>query len=144
MFHATCYMITLDGQKIANEIKGDLSKKISESGKQPGLAGILVGNDPASEIYINLKKKACGEVGIDFHSYLCNDRCYDDINEAKLIELIKFLNNDAGVDGILVQLPLPKEYNTEKVISAMNPKKMRTAFILKEKKTKLFRRPLPL
>lgn len=115
--------VILDGQKIAQEIKRELKEKISRRHKRPGLAVILIGDDPASTLYVNLKEKACQNVGIDFHKYLSNKQCCDQINAPELIKLIKFLNNDPATDGIIVQLPLPKKYPTQKIIDAINPKK---------------------
>jgi len=113
----------LDGQALADRIKTDLKKKIAASHRVPGLAVILVGDLPASELYIRLKEKAAKEIGVNFHKYLCNHDCYDDISESKLIEMIKFLNSDPAVSGILIQLPLPSKYHPQKIINAIDPAK---------------------
>ncbi|MFA5047418.1 MAG: bifunctional 5,10-methylenetetrahydrofolate dehydrogenase/5,10-methenyltetrahydrofolate cyclohydrolase [Patescibacteria group bacterium] len=113
----------LDGQELARKIKLELKDKISLSIKKPGLAAILIGDNEASRMYIKLKEKACLEIGVDFHKYLCNDECCPDINEQEVLELIDFLNNDPNVDGILLQLPLPENFNTDKIIKAISPKK---------------------
>ena len=113
----------LDGQKLAEEIELDLAKEINTSGKRPGLAAILVGDDPASELYIKLKEKKAGEVGIDFHKYLCNQACCQEITEQELEDMVKFLNEDPMIDGIIVQLPLPSQYDTQKIIDAIDPSK---------------------
>lgn len=105
----------LDGRELANKIKSDLAKSIFELEAKPGLAAILVGDNEASTTYVKLKEKACHEVGIVFHNYLCPDN----IGEDKLIELINFLNKDSEVDGILLQLPLPKIYKSQKIIDTI-------------------------
>src|SRR3989339_1355448 len=113
----------LDGKKLATKIKLDLLRQIKKQPTTPGLAAILVGNDPASSMYLNLKEQACQEVGLNFHKYLCNQQCYPDISEAKLIKLIDFLNQDEETNGIIVQLPLPKKFKTQKIIDAISPAK---------------------
>ncbi|MBN1779169.1 MAG: bifunctional 5,10-methylenetetrahydrofolate dehydrogenase/5,10-methenyltetrahydrofolate cyclohydrolase [Candidatus Buchananbacteria bacterium] len=112
-----------DGKKLADEILLDLRKKIQLLPSRPGLAAVLIGEDLASHLYVNSKKKACQKVGIDFHEYLCGEKCYRDINQEGLLEMIDFLNNDPVVDGIIVQLPLPKEFDTQKIIERIDPKK---------------------
>ncbi len=113
----------LNGAKIAEAIKLDLAKKIAREKTKPGLAAILVGNDRASELYIQLKEDACLAVGLNFHKYLCNQECCENITENDLLSLIEFLNQDKAIDGIIVQLPLPKKYSTQKIINAINPRK---------------------
>ena len=117
----------LNGKKIADEIKSDLARKIFKLKKKPGLAAILVGDDVASAVYIRLKEKACREVGMEFHKYLCGKEC----NEAEVIEAINFLNNDKAVDGIIVQLPLPDGFDTNKIINTIDPNKDVDGFISK-------------
>jgi methylenetetrahydrofolate dehydrogenase (NADP+) / methenyltetrahydrofolate cyclohydrolase len=112
----------LDGKKIAREIKEELKLeviKMKESGFVPGLAVILVGNDPASGVYVNSKKKACAEIGIYSESFELNA----DISQEKLLELIDSLNRNEKIHGILVQLPLPKQFNEEKIIKAISVEK---------------------
>ncbi len=113
----------LDGQGLANAILKKLAQQIRSARVRPGLAAVLVGSDPASGLYIRLKEKAAQAVGINFHKYLCNEQCYQDISQQELIQLIKFLNQDQEVDGILVQLPLPKKYDSRKVLQAIEPQK---------------------
>ncbi len=125
--------VILDGKKIAEKIKLDLFEKIKIAEKRPGLAAILIGEDPASSLYISLKEKACQAVGITFHKYLCNQDCYPNVDEAELIKLIEFLNNDPEVDGIILQLPLPAEFDTAKIISTISPAKDVDGFIAKNK-----------
>lgn len=116
-------MQLLDGKKLAIEIKKEIAeevKKMVASGKRaPHLAAILVGNDGASQTYVNSKVKSCEEVG--FTSTLI--RLEETINEATLIEQINRLNNDAAIDGFIVQLPLPKHINEENIILAIAPQK---------------------
>ena len=115
-------MELIDGKKISAEIKDECKEKalkLIESGKEPCLAVILVGNDPASSIYVNNKKKACEYCNIKSLSY----EMPEETTEKELLDLIDKLNNDANVDGILVQLPLPKHIDEDKVIAAIDPSK---------------------
>lgn len=117
----------LNGRDLAIRIKSELKsevKTLKEKGIFPGLAVIIVGNDPASRIYVNSKKKACEEIGIQSFEYALNE----DVSEKELIELIHKLNNDDKVNGILVQLPLPKQIDEDKVINSIDPKKDVDAF----------------
>jgi methylenetetrahydrofolate dehydrogenase (NADP+) / methenyltetrahydrofolate cyclohydrolase len=112
----------LDGKKIAFEIKEELKSEISEfrgRGAVPGLAVILIGNDPASEVYVNSKKKACEEIGIDSQVF----EVPENISEKELLEIVEKLNKDEKTHGILVQLPLPKHIDEEKIIESIDPKK---------------------
>src|ERR1041385_6659491 len=116
-------MEILDGKKAAQAIKDQLKLDVAqlavEGKKVPHLAAILVGNNGASETYVNAKVKACEETG--FKSTLI--RMEADISEFRLLEKIEELNNDFDVDGILVQLPLPKHISDKKVINAIDPSK---------------------
>ena len=116
-------MQILDGKKAAQAIKDELkidTAQLSVEGKKiPHLAAILIGNNGASETYVAAKVKACEEVG--FRSTLVNFE--DSISEIKLLDKIQELNNDPDVDGILVQLPLPKQVSDEQVINAIDPDK---------------------
>ncbi len=105
--------------QIRAEIKTEIQTRKQQGLRQPGLAVILVGNDHASEIYVRNKRQACDEVGIvsTFHPLSA------DIAEAKLIELIHQLNRDPQIDGILLQLPLPKHIDVEKVLESIEPSK---------------------
>ncbi len=91
----------------------------SRFGRQPGLAVVQVGEDPASSVYVRNKRRSCGEVGIESFAHDLPAT----IGEAQLLELIRALNDDARVDGILVQLPLPKGFDTNRVIDAIDPTK---------------------
>jgi methylenetetrahydrofolate dehydrogenase (NADP+)/methenyltetrahydrofolate cyclohydrolase len=109
----------IDGQKIADEILSEIKQKVAKLKNRPGLAVVLIGNNPASKLYLRLKEKACQKVGIDFHSYFIDDDCL----EKQVLQIIDFLNKDPEIDGILVQLPLPQKYNTEKIIKKIKPEK---------------------
>jgi len=113
----------IDGKALAGRIRTKLKQKIDDwvgQGKvRPGLAVILVGADPASAVYVRNKVKACAEVGIEsfHHEYPA------DLSEADLLAKIEALNADKRVHGILVQLPLPKHIDAQKVIEAIDPNK---------------------
>lgn len=113
-------MELLDGQLVSRKIKDTLRLQVAqlttEGKKVPHLAAVLVGNNGASETYVGAKVKACAEIG--YKSTLI--RLEDDISENKLLNVIEDLNNDMDVDGILVQLPLPKHISDEKVINAIH------------------------
>lgn len=113
----------IDGKSIAASLRSDiklrLSQKILEGGRPPGLAVILVGENPASQVYVRSKRKACEEVGIVSFSY---DLPADTTQNA-LLALINQLNNNAEVDGILVQLPLSAHINAQAVIEHIHPGK---------------------
>lgn len=109
----------IDGIEISDKIKLDIRREIIERDLIPGLAIILVGNDHASELYVSKKEKACTEVGIVFNKYLFKE----DEDEKNILDCINFLNTDEEVDAIIVQLPLPEKFNTQKIINAINPKK---------------------
>ncbi|MFA6422508.1 MAG: tetrahydrofolate dehydrogenase/cyclohydrolase catalytic domain-containing protein [Candidatus Buchananbacteria bacterium] len=113
----------LNGQILADIIKVDLKKKIEKDFRRPGLAAILIGDDPASDLYIKLKEKASETVGIEFHKYICNQNCCSNISEEEILQMIDFLNRDGSIDAIIVQLPLPEYYNTQKIINAISPDK---------------------
>src|SRR6187549_3584827 len=109
----------LTSQAIKDELKIDVAQLAAEGKKIPHLAAILVGSNGASETYVAAKVKACGEVG--FKSTLI--RFEESISAMKLVEKIEELNNDPDVDGILVQLPLPKHISDEEIINAIDPEK---------------------
>lgn len=112
----------IDGKAISTALKEELKVKVDalkEQGIEPCLAVILVGEDPASTVYVNNKKKACEFIGIKSLSYELPESTTQD----ELLVLIDKLNADDGVNGILVQLPLPKHINEDAVIQAISPKK---------------------
>ncbi len=115
--------VIVDGKKLASDIKEEVKIEVEnlakKYGKSPSLATILVGNNPASEIYINLKDKASKEVGINSMIY----RFSETITEEELFKKILELNVNKDINGILVQMPLPKHINTEKIMEAINYKK---------------------
>lgn len=123
MLHDTFARMLLDGkqtsQTVKNELKVQTEKLLQQGKRAPHLAAVLVGNDGASETYVANKVKACAEIG--FRSTLI--RLASDTSEADLLEQVQRLNNDDEVDGILVQLPLPKHISEQKVIEYINPKK---------------------
>ncbi len=113
----------IDGKAIAAEIKQELKERTiafeEMFGFRPGLAVVLIGTDPASRVYVNNKRKACEEIGYNSFVYELSA----DTSEADLLELVWQLNNRDDVHGILVQLPLPKHINEDKVINTISPKK---------------------
>lgn len=116
-------MQIIDGKKIAAEIKKELAAKsaviIDRGDRPPHLAAILVGEDPASQSYVNGKEKACHDVGFTSTIY----RLEETTSEKKLLEIVDFLNADDEVDGFIVQLPLPGHINVDNVINRINPLK---------------------
>lgn len=116
-------MILIDGKKISLELQAEIAievkQLIANGKKQPHLAAILVGDDPASQTYVNNKVRACDNVG--FKSTLV--RFEPNISEQKLLAKIEELNNDADIDGYIVQLPLPRHISEQKIIEAIKPSK---------------------
>jgi methylenetetrahydrofolate dehydrogenase (NADP+) / methenyltetrahydrofolate cyclohydrolase len=114
--------LIISGLEVSSKIKEDLIIKVqslNKNGVYPCLSTILVGDDPASTIYVRNKHRACSEVGIETK----DNKIDSSIEEKKLIELIKSLNEDPSIHGILMQLPLPPHINQFNVINAINPKK---------------------
>lgn len=113
----------ISGNSLAIKIKGEIAAQISlnlaQGKRAPGLAVILVGADPASQVYVGSKRKSCAELGIESKSY----DLPENTSEQVLLDLIEKLNQDETVDGILVQLPLPKQIDSTKVIEAIRPDK---------------------
>ena len=112
----------IDGKETAEFVRNELKSKVealSSGGKTPGLAVVLVGNNPASEVYVRSKGKAAEKAGIR----AITERYADDISEEKLLSVIDRLNNDPEWNGILVQLPLPGHIDEQKVIEAIRPEK---------------------
>ena len=114
--------IILDGKALSEKIRSDLKLQVDslkEKGIIPKLAVIMVGDDSASKIYVRNKSKACEKVGIEFEEYL-----YDSsLKEEELLDLIKKLNNDPSVHGILLQSPVPKHINIQKAFQTISPEK---------------------
>lgn len=109
---------------VKERIKLETEKLFNETGVKPGLAVIIVGDDPASRIYVNNKKKACLDIGFNSWEYALPA----ETTESELLELISKLNSDDSVHGILCQLPLPKHLDEKTVINAIDPKKDVDAF----------------
>lgn len=111
----------IDGQAIAERIKDEIADEVFSNfqEKRPSLAIILVGNRSDSELYVSLKEREAKKVGIDTHLY----RLDEEDGEEKLREIISFLNKDPEVDAILIQLPLPKGWDTDGVIATLDPLK---------------------
>ena len=116
-------MVLLDGKilsaKIKEEVKVEVTKIVKEKNITPGLAVILVGNDAASATYVTSKAKACKDAGI----YSVVHEMPESITQEELLETINMMNNNPKLDGILVQLPLPKHIDTTTVLEAINPLK---------------------
>lgn len=113
----------LDGRALASirklELKQRVENHLQQGQRAPGLAVVLIGNDAASSIYVNHKRKACAEIGIVSHSY----DLPENTSQEHLLELIDTLNNSNEVDGILIQLPLPQHIHEATIIEHINPEK---------------------
>jgi len=112
----------IDGKAVAEALRAELKTQVdalASRGVSPGLATVLVGEDPASQVYVRMKEKACAKLGIASHAV----RPAADVSEAELIDSIESLNADPAVHGILVQLPLPKHLDTQRVLRRVNPDK---------------------
>ncbi|UJP65034.1 bifunctional 5,10-methylenetetrahydrofolate dehydrogenase/5,10-methenyltetrahydrofolate cyclohydrolase [Mongoliitalea daihaiensis] len=117
-------MITIiDGKKTSEEIKSEIATRVKEivdaGGKKPHLAAVLVGNDGASQTYVGAKVKACDQVGFD--STLV--RLEETISEEELLTVVEDINQNPAIDGLIVQLPLPKHISVEKVTNKIKPEK---------------------
>lgn len=117
----------ISGKEVSAKVKAQIHEEtlaVKEKGVTPGLAVVIVGNDPASRVYVNSKKKACAEVGFESFEYALPE----ETTQEELLELVEKLNKDSKVNGILVQLPLPKQIDENAVINAINPEKDVDAF----------------
>lgn len=117
----------IDGKAISANVKAQVkaeADKLKEQGIEIGLAVVIVGNNPASRVYVNNKKKACAEVGFNSYEYALPE----ETTQEELLELVKKLNEDDKVNGILVQLPLPKHIDENAVINTIRPEKDVDAF----------------
>ena len=116
-------MVLIDGKKVSAEIRGRLEKETAElktkTGRTPGLATVLVGENPASAVYVRNKNKICNEVG--FQSF--GQNLSAETTEEELLDIIKKLNSNDEVNGILVQLPLPDHIDSEKILLSIDPEK---------------------
>ncbi|MFZ9023331.1 MAG: bifunctional methylenetetrahydrofolate dehydrogenase/methenyltetrahydrofolate cyclohydrolase FolD [Anaerohalosphaeraceae bacterium] len=112
----------IDGKQVAADMRAELKEKVAQlkdKGVTPGLAVVLVGEDPASKSYVTAKERACEEIGI----YSDDNRLPAETTEGDLLALIDKLNKDPKINGILVQLPLPKHINEDNVLLAIDPAK---------------------
>lgn len=119
--------IIIDGKEVAKEKRKQIKSRVEalkSQGKTVGLAVIIVGENPASKVYVNNKKKGCSEVGIESFEYALPENT----TEQELKELVEKLNNDDRVNGILCQLPLPEHINEDAVINTISPEKDVDAF----------------
>jgi methylenetetrahydrofolate dehydrogenase (NADP+)/methenyltetrahydrofolate cyclohydrolase len=117
-------MKLLDGKLLSEQIRSEIAKEVKnemlDKGRNtPHLAAVLVGDDPASQSYVSNKEKACREVGFISSVY----KYEDTISERKLLEVVSFLNEDPEIDGFIVQMPLPKHIDPNKIIEAIKPSK---------------------
>jgi len=116
-------MQLIDGKSLAKKVQTSVSSEVENLKQQknivPGLAVILVGDDPASHAYVNMKAKACENVGF----YSITHNMPDTISQEEIIATIKMMNDNPRIDGILVQLPLPKHIDTDKILEVIDPKK---------------------
>lgn len=112
----------IDGKALAGQIREEIAQQTQElvaGGVTPGLAVVLVGEDPASRVYVTMKEKACAAAGI----YSVEHKLPATTTEQELLDLVTRLNHDARIDGILVQLPLPKQIDEAKILEAISPAK---------------------
>lgn len=112
-------MALIDGKAVASKILERLKLEVSEMGKKPGLAIILVGDNPASQVYVNIKEKRCNEIGIECNKIILEK----ETSEEEVLAKIDELNRKDDVDGIIVQLPLPGYIDKRRVLNAIEPKK---------------------
>ncbi|MGN0689835.1 MAG: bifunctional methylenetetrahydrofolate dehydrogenase/methenyltetrahydrofolate cyclohydrolase FolD [Oscillospiraceae bacterium] len=117
----------IDGKAVSAEVKAAVKKEVEtlkENGTEVGLAVVIVGNNPASRVYVNNKKKACEVCSINSYEYALPE----ETTQEELLDLVEKLNDDTKVDGILVQLPLPRHIDEHAVIAAISPEKDVDAF----------------
>ena len=116
-------MQLIDGKSLAAKVQQNVAEEVEQLKQEknivPGLAVILVGDDPASHAYVKMKAKACEKVGF----YSITHNMPDTISQDEIIEIIEMMNNNPHIDGILVQLPLPKHIDTDKILEVIDPRK---------------------
>ena len=116
-------MQLIDGKSLANKVQASVTSEVEQLKQEknivPGLAVILIGDDPASHAYVKMKAKACENVGF----YTITHNMPDTISQDEIIATIEMMNNNPRIDGILVQLPLPKHVDTDKILEVIDPKK---------------------
>lgn len=132
----------INGTKISKELLAELKTKVEKLDRRPGLAAILIGNDPASKRYIEKKKAACQKVGIDFNGYFCGGDFYPEVTESEILDMIDWLNKDKAIDAIIIQLPIPAEFDTAKIVAKLDPKKDVDGFHPKNQKQAAANSPL--
>ena len=111
--------VVIDGKALAAKVKESVRAQVEQMERKPGLAVVLVGDDSASRVYVNGKKKDCGECGIYSEEYAIPA----EITQQELLELVDVLNGREDIDGILVQLPLPRHLNEKEILRAIRPDK---------------------
>jgi len=109
----------IDGKKLAEQIKAQLKAEVSKLKQKPGLAIVLVGNNPASELYVGNKRKACTEVGITSELH----QVPETVTEEQMLALVEKINSDKKIHGCIIQMPLPKHLNEQKIVHALCPLK---------------------
>jgi methylenetetrahydrofolate dehydrogenase (NADP+)/methenyltetrahydrofolate cyclohydrolase len=116
-------MQLIDGKSLANKVQASVASEVEQLKQEknivPGLAVILIGDDPASHAYVKMKAKACEKVGF----YSITHNMPDTISQDEIIATIEMMNNNPRIDGILVQLPLPQHVDTDKILEVIDPKK---------------------
>ena len=112
-------MVIIDGKELAKKIRLKLKEKVENEKITPMLAVVLCGDNGASKVYVRIKSRACDEIGIKFEEFHLDES----VSEKELLDLIKKLNNDKNVNGILVQYPVPKQINLQNVANAINKNK---------------------
>lgn len=116
-------MTLIDGRAVASRLREKIKREVEAlkegKGITPGLGVVLVGEDPASKIYVGMKERACKEIGIRSYVY----RLPQDTSEEEILHLVDYLNKNSEVNGVLVQLPLPGHVSTERVLEAVSPEK---------------------
>lgn len=123
-------MKLIDGKKIAEKKLTELKEKINNLNKELSLAVILVGNDPASQLYVKLKEKKAKKIGIELRKYIFDENT----KESEIITCLNFLNQDNETNAIIIQLPLPKGFNQNKIVNLINFKKDVDGFHQKNQK----------
>ena len=118
-------MKIINGKKIADRILADLKKEIKKKKLKPSLAVILVGDDPASHLYVQKKEQAAQKIGMEIRKHFLSE----EVSEKEILEIIDSLNQDKEINGILVQLPLPKNISADRIIRAIKPTKDVDGFV---------------
>jgi len=118
-------MAILNGKKLALKIEKKLASAIHKNKLRPGLAVILIGRDPSSRVYVTLKEKAARRVGINFHKFTLPSK----ISQKRVVNLIQKLNHNKKINGIIIQMPLPKHLNPDKIVATIDPKKDVDGFV---------------